>query len=445
MIITNNIKKTYLTILVLLFFAAAPPVLLAKYGYIDITNPFIRKIPLGIPLLKTFSKNHQEPMMAKKTADLISETLQFTGYFKLLDRSSFLEFPQKSGITATNIKFKNWTSIGAELLITGGLLIKGDKIEMELRLYDTFKKQLLTGKRYKGKTKDYRRIVRRFCSRVIFKLTKNKGFFNSKIAFVSTGTGNKEIYICDFDGYNPKKFTNSRNITLSPAWSSNGKWLAYTSYMKKHPDLYIKNLISRHGTIVAQKGINTSPAWVPGKFELAATFSFTGDQDIHLLTGKGKFIKKLTKNRGIDSSPSWSPSGKMFAFVSKRSGTPQIYIKNLVTGNVIRLTFNGKYNTQPSWSPGGNKITYSSMTRQGTDIYVIDVNGNNLTRLTSSKGDNESPSWAPDGSLIAFSSTRKGGIPRIYIMTAYGTDQRQLLSVPGQQTSPAWSPEIMNN
>ncbi len=445
MIIRNNIKKIYLTFLVFLFFAAAPPTLPAKYGYIDITNPFLRKIPMGIPLLKTFGTNHQEPLMAKKTADLISETLKFTGYFKFLDRSAFLESPQKLGITATNVNFKNWTSIGAELLITGGLLIKEDKIEVELRLYDTFKKQLLTGKRYTGKIKDYRRIVRRFCSRVIFKLTNNKGFFNSKIAFVSTETGDKEIYICDFDGYNLKKFTNSRNITLSPAWSSDGKWLAYTSYIKKHPDLYIKNLITRHGTIVAKKGINSSPAWVPGKFELAATFSFTGDQDIHLLTGNGKFIKKLTKSRGIDSSPSWSPDGKRFAFVSKRSGTPQIYIKNLITGNAIRLTFNGKYNTQPNWAPNGTKIAYSSMTRQGIDIYVVDVNGNNLSRLTTNKGDNESPSWSPDGSLIAFSSTRQGGISKIYIMTAYGTDQRQLLSVQGQQTSPAWSPEIMNN
>ena len=46
---------------------------------------------------------------------------------------------------------------------------------------------------------------------------------------------------------------------------------------------------------VAEKGINITPAWVPGKFELAAALSFSGDQEIYLLTGSGKIIKRLTR------------------------------------------------------------------------------------------------------------------------------------------------------
>lgn len=413
----------------------------AEYDYIDITNPFLRKIPIAVSCFKTFSGGSAEKKTALEIFDLVSSTLDFTGYFKMLDNAAFLEEPHKSGITASNIKFRNWTCIGAELLITGAVLRRDNHLEVELRLYDTFKCQLLVGKRYKSKLKDQRRIVRRFCSEIIYHLTGNRGIFNSRIAFVSTSSGHKEIYLCDFDGYNPERFTFDNSIILSPAWSSDGKWLAFTSYLKGHPDLYIKNLKQKTGVIIAKKGINITPAWVPGKFELAATFSFGGDQEIYRLTGKGKIIKRLTINNGIDTSPTWSPDGTKMAFVSKRSGTPQIYIRDLGTKDVTRLTYHGKYNTEPSWSPKDDKIAFSGMRNGEINIFVINIDGSNMMQLTESSKDNESPSWSPDGSLILFSSTRKN-LARIYVMTAYGTDQRLLLSMPGVQTSPAWSTNI---
>ncbi len=389
-------------------------------------------------MFKVASGAQREARVSENASDLLSETLEFTGYFKMLDRGAFLVDPQ-SDVIATGINFRNWTGVGAELLVTGSVLIKENLLEMELRLYDTFKEQLLVGKRYKGWMDDQRKMVRRFCGEIIYCLTGNRGIFESKIAFVSTGSGNKEIYTCEFDGYNPRRLTNTKSINLFPAWSSDAKWIAYTSYAKGNPDLYIKHLKEKRGAVVARKGINITPAWVPGKFELAATLSFSGDQEIYLLTGTGKIIKRLTNKWGIDVSPTWSPDGKKIAFVSNRSGTPQIYIKDLDSGLVERLTFQGRYNTQPSWSPRGDRIAYCGSENGHFDIYVIGIDDKNPVQLTHNEGNNESPSWSPDGSLIAFSSTRESP-SRIYVMTAYGTDQRCLLALPGEQTNPKWSP-----
>jgi len=302
---------------------------------------------------------------------------------------------------------------------------------------------MLVGKRYKGWLNDQRKMVRRFCSEVIFLLTGDRGIFNSNMAFVSKNSRNKEIYICEFDGYNPKKVTNHKSITLSPAWSWDGKWIAYTSYANGKPDLFIKHLKEKRGAVISKKGYNTTPAWVPGQFALAATLSFSGDPEIYLLTGTGKIIKRLTYNWGIDLSPTWSPDGKKMAFVSKRSGTPQIYIKNIESGQAERLTFIGRYNTQPNWSPKGDKIVYSALEKGRSNIWVIGIDGDNAIQLTHNEGTSESPTWSPDGSLIAFSSTREGP-SRIYVMTAYGTDQRRLLILPGEQTEPKWSPSVIN-
>jgi TolB protein len=415
-----------------------------QYEYIDISNPFLRKIPLAIPLFKNMTGTGEEERLSNSSAQLLATSLEFTGYFKILDREAFLFDPTKDGVLTPQINFANWTVIGAELLITGLFEVSDGRLAMELRLFDTFKNKRILGKKYAGRPEDQRKIIHRFCSEVIQYLTGHKGMFASKIAFVSTGSGNKEIYSCDFDGYSPQQITRNHDISLFPAWSFDGRYLAYTSYKAGKPDIFIKNLAEMQEVSVAEKGINITPAWVPGKFELAAALSFSGDQEIYLLTGTGKIIKRLTRMRGSDISPTWSPDGKKIAFVSTRSGNPQIYVKDLVSGKVRRLTYKGNYNTQPNWSPRGDKITYSSLVDGRHNIFVIDVEGYEPLQLTHESGDNEAPSWSPDGSMIAFSSNREGPF-RIYVMTAFGTDQRRLLILKGEQTNPKWSMNDFNN
>jgi len=415
----------------------------AEYDYLKFTNPFIKKVPIAVPELRNMNNHTAGNELALRSADLLSSNLAFTGFFKLLDRSAFLIDPQKNELVPSNIKFKNWTAIRAEYLVTGVIKVSEDElIEVEFRLYDTFRENLIIGKRYKGWKNDLNRMVRRFANEIVFKLTGAKGIFNSKIAFISKQSKKKEVYICDFDGSNAQRYTNTRSITLSPTWSSDGKWIAYTSYVRGKPDLYIRNVLQKHGVVIRKKGSNITPAWVPGRFELAASLSFSGDPEIYLLTGKGKMIKRLTNNKGIDISPSWSPDGTKMAFVSKRAGTPQLYIKNIFSGELQRLTFVGKQNTQPCWSPKGDRIAYSGLQKGLNQILVISTKGGDPIQMTF-EGDNESPSWSPDGNLIAFSSTREG-VSRIYVMTAIGTDQRRLLALPGKQSEPSWSPAFSN-
>ncbi len=422
----------------------------AEYDYIDINNPLLRKIPLAIPLCSAMSGSQAEFNMSRLVSDYLVETLNFTGYFIMLNRDSFYKKSfgdKKSGgekIVLIGNDFTKWLDLGVELLITGGVSIKNDFLEVELRLYDIYRKTLLIGKRYKGKKNDYRKMTRRFCGDVIYRLTGSRWLFDTKIAFVSTTTGKKEIYICDFGGQKPKRFTFSKSITLSPAWSSDGNWLAYTSYKRGNPDIYVKHLKEKRGSVISKKGINAFPDWMPGKFAFAATMSYSGDTEIYLLTGDGKIVKRLTNAPGIDVSPSWSPDGQHFAFVSNRSGTPQVYIKNIKSNRVKRLTFKGKYNSSPDWSPKGDKIAFTGLVNGKFNIFVIGVHGGKAAQLTHNNGNNEFPSWSPDASHIAFSSSRSGQY-KIYVMTAFGNGQRRLATLPGEQTNPAWSPIIRKN
>ncbi len=413
---------------------------------VDINNPYYKKAPIAIPELMPVSGSAAEEKLAIKIVEELSTILKFTGYFKMVNPDAFLEEPKVTGINKSQLNFRNWTVTGAELLVTGNVIEDGGRIVVELQLFDTFREERLVGKEYRGTTKSIKEIVRRFGTEIMKKFTGNKGLFKSKIAFISTGTKNKEVYICDFDGTTPRRLTNTQSITLSPAWSSNGKYVAYTSYEAGKPDLYVMERANgKINVLSSRKGTNITPAWIPGKDLITASLSFEGDQGIYLLTRNGKIRKRLTgkwSKWGIDVSPSFSPDGKKMVFVSKRSGTPQLYIQDLKNGRVRRLTYEGKYNTSPSWSPLGDKIAYSSSVDGSFEIFIVGLDGREPIQLTADAGDNESPSWAPDGSLIAFSSTREG-FSRIYIMNAFGKEQRRLLFISGQQTNPKWSANII--
>ena len=407
--------------------------------YLDISNPFIRKIPLAAPQFKLFTGSEQEKTDAEKARRILKEALDFTGYIKIVHERSFMANPAEDGITGKDIHFPDWTGIGAELLVTGGVQVDKDQVRLYMRLFDTIEENLLAGKVYTGHREDIRIMVHRFCSEISYALTGKWGVFRSKIAFVSKSEGNKEIYMCDFDGHNPVKITDHKNISLSPSFSSDSEWIAYTSYYQGKPDLYIRNIREKRGAIVNKEGMNISPDWHPDRFELAAALSFSGDQEIYLLTGKGKIIKKVTDSWGIDVSPSFSPDGKKIAFVSNRAGSPQIYIKSLETGELRRLTFKGDYNTSPAWSPSGDRIAYVGVENGSINIFTIRVDGGYPVQLTKDARDNEDPAWSPDGSMIAFTSSREQGVRRLYVMTAGGSEQRRLLRLKGSQMDPDWS------
>ncbi len=421
----------------------SPAFVMAQHAYININDPLMRKIPIAIPYFKASTGHEQEISLGKNAVDIMSNALDFTGYLAVMDKGAFIENPSQKGITGADINYKNWTVIGAELLVTGGIVEQNGAVRLELRLFDTFKETLLIGKVYTGHKEDVKSMVYRFCAEISLLLTGKIGVFGSRLVFVSTVKGNKEIFTSDFDGGNITRVTNFNNISMTPAWSSDGNFIAFTSYAKGNPDLYIRDLRTNHDVLVSKKGLNITPAWIPGQFALAATLSFSGDQDIYLISGSGQIKRQLTKEMGIDVSPAFSPDGTRFAFVSKRSGTPQIYIGDTGSNSATRLTFQGNYNTSPAWSPDGEKIAYVGVVKNSINIYVIGVNGGGPTQLTSGQGDNEDPSWSPDGNLIAFSSTRQG-TSRIFVMTSTGADQRLLFTYGGAQTDPMWSSSFGN-
>ncbi|MEX1297588.1 MAG: Tol-Pal system beta propeller repeat protein TolB, partial [Desulfotignum sp.] len=293
--------RCVLSVMILFLICSLPapnPVNAASYDTIQVSNPFLNKTPIALPAFKALTGSPAESDLGATAHQILENGLEFTGYLKQVNPNAFLADPAETGIQMSQINFKDWTGIGAELLITGGVEEKDGQVKLELRLFDTFNTQMLKGKVYTGPPSQIRRMIHLFCAEVSHALTGRWGVFASKLAFVSTVDGNKEIFVSDFDGYNPTRITRHNSISLSPAWSSDSRRLAYVSYAGGKPDIYIRHLAQDRVTVIDREGMNITPAWMPGKDTLAAALSFSGNQEIYLLTRQGEMIKKVTSSWG---------------------------------------------------------------------------------------------------------------------------------------------------
>ncbi len=414
--------------------------------YIDITGPSGRRLPIAVQSFMDMGTGSDYAQKVDPVAEELRNTLigdlRFSGLFDVIEEDAYLE-PGEEWFSAANINFRNWRTAGAEALVKGRLRIEGERLVVEIKLFDTVKESRLIGKRYTGRTSNPRRIAHRFADDLMEELTGRRGIFSTKLLFVSDRTGNKEIYISDYDGRNVKQITRNGSINISPRWSPDGKKILYTSYKKGWPCVHMLDLRSGRETVVSDRpGINIGGRFSPDGTKIALTLSIDGSPELYLLDMTTGGLKRLTKNYGIDVSPAWSPDGSKIAFVSDMAGNPHIYIIDPDGSNLRRLTYDGKYNASPSWSPDGRFIAFARMMDDKRfDIWVMRSDGSGQRRLTY-EGMNKSPFWSPDGRFIAFSSRRGGNGSAIYIMRANGEGITKVTGDGDDAKSPAWSPYL---
>jgi len=412
-----------------------PATLAAQTGYIEVTAPGNRQLKLAVDAPRSLDAAPNAPA-AKEMGEVIAFDMNMSGTIAADTRE---QLPLPGGIALVETDFVPWLTGGYDLLVRSEYSIKGDDLTVEFRLYDVLNRKMMTAKRYLGKSQELRRFAHSFSDEILFALSGEKGCFTTHIAFVSSQSGNKEIYNMDWDGRNMVQLTRNGSINLNPDFSPDGGEIIYTSYKHGNPDLYKRALSNAAEVPISRrKGLNMTGSWSPDGFKIALALSKDGDAEIYTITKDGDNPTRLSVNPAIDISPAWSPDGGRIAFVSDRLGKPQIFMMNAVGGNVHRLTTAGSYNVSPRWSPKGDKIAYARMQGAGFQIYTINADGSGDTQLTS-VGNNENPVWSPDGRFIAFSSKRDTGAG-IYIMRADGSGQTRVSQGKGSSTQPAWSP-----
>jgi TolB protein len=376
-----------------------------------------------------------ESVAPEQVSSIIRADLERSGVFKVIDARQTIS-------DSASVDLSAFKASGADALVVGSVSRLADgRLQVRYKLLDTVKQTQISQLSDAVGARSTRLEAHRIADDVYEKLTGVRGIFSTRISYVKVnrGTGNHsyELVVADADGENEQVAAYGRESIISPAWSPDGTKVAYVSFEKQKPIIYVQNLVTGQRAIISnEKGSNSAPAWSPDGTRLAVSLSKTGNTQVYIVNADGSGMRRLTTSNGIDTEPQFSADGQSIYFVSDRSGGPQIYKMSVNGGQASRVTFNGSYNISPRISPDGKTLAWISQRDGGFNLYAMDLASGQEQRLA--EGATE-PSFSPNGKYIMYAN-KGGGRASLAVVSVDGRVKQRLSTQAGNIREPSWGP-----
>lgn len=417
----------------------------ATYAYLEIE--ITRGVDSAIPIAVVPFEGAQTLPKDLNVSDVITADLQRSGEFKLFDEKDMAQKPS----VASEVEYPYWRNLGQEAVVIGEVVpMSGDRYQVKVTLLDVFQGNTNSSPMlYRDFTvdqRDLRHLSHHISDLIYEKLTGFKGAFSTRIAYVGLSWKNRKpgqyrLEIADADGFNPQTILRSNEPIMSPAWSPDGKQLAYVSFEKHRAQIYIADVATGQRRLISTApGINGAPAFSPDGKKLALVLSHGNVPKIFILDLTNDKLTQVTEGASIDTEPFWLDANHLL-FTSNRGGQPQIYKVNLNNKKVDRMTFSGDYNARASVTPNGEYMVMIHGNKGRYHIAAQNLRNNHIMILTQTSMD-ESPSLAPNGRMVIYGTVHNNK----RVLSAVSIDGRVKLLIPtreGDVQEPAWSPSLM--
>ena len=406
---------------------------------VEVTRGQDNAVPVAIvPFLAADS-----PDASIDAATVVSNDLGRSGRFKTMDRKDMVEQPH----AGAGISFDDWRRLGNDYIVVGQMTPQGtDRFTINFELYNVLTRQRMLGYQISANRPGLRLAGHQIADMVFDKILGIRGAFATRIAYVSVLGSlphrDYRLIVADSDGENPHTVVESNEPLMSPAWSPDGRSLAYVSFQGRLPSVYVQDLkTSEARRVSAKAGVNQAPAFSPDGKKLALTLSTRdGNLDVYILDLATDSLTRITDDPGIDTEPEWSKDGESIYFTSDRAGGPQIYRVSIHPGDhPRRLTFQGNYNARPRLSPDGSQLAFVTQEDGAYRIAVMDLKGRGDVQVLTKGQFDVSPSYAPNGAMILY-ATRDHGRGVLAMASSDGRVTEKLVSSEGEKQEPAWSP-----
>ena len=382
--------------------AATPPALAEIV--INVDQGATQPLPIAVP-----------PFAGAPVADQISRVigadLQRSGLFRPLDPAGF---PPAGPDVNLQPKFEAWKAISAQALLTGQVTSDGEgRLRADFRLWDVYAGEQLLGLEFTSTPQNWRRVAHKIADAVYEKLTGQRGYFDTRVAFVAE-SGSKakpvrRLEIMDQDGANPSYLTDGSYLAFTPRFSANSQEITYMALRPTGSTIYLLNIESgRQEALGRFPGMVFAPRFSPDGRKVAFSVEKAGNTDIYIMDLASHAAARLTTDPAIDTSPSFSPDGGQVVFNSDRGGSPQLYVMRADGSGAHRISFGAGRYTTPVWSPDGKLVAFTKQEGGQFHIGVMRPDGSEERLLTTSYLD-EGPTWAPNSRVILFSRDSGSG------------------------------------
>jgi len=412
---------------------------------VDVNQAAVQPLPIAIPSFAGLP-------VGADISGVVTADLERSGLFRPIDPTTFRAQPPPIGNQPDS--FDPWKAISAQALLVGQVSSGPDgRLVVDVRLWDVYAGQELglapnthTGIRLTAQPDSWRTIAHQIADAVYEKLTGEKGYFDTRVVFVSeSGPKTKRTYrleIMDQDGANPSYITDGSAMVFSPRFSRRRQEI---TYMAMRPTtgavIYLKSLETGREEVLGHfpgMTMTMAPRFSPDDDKVAFAAMKDGASNIYIMDLASHALRRLTYGLTIDTSPSFSPDGGQIVFNSDRDGTPELYVMNADGSDVRRISFGAGRYTAPVWSPDGKLIAFVKQEGAQFSIGVMAPDGSGERILTTSYFADE-PTWAPNSRVIMFERKLADGASRLWTVDVTGHVQKQE-PYPASGSDPAWSP-----
>jgi TolB protein len=437
-------QRSLLTFLLTLVFAAF--VVTRTVSAAELNIEITRGVDNPIPVAVVPFAWQGDGFLDEDIAQIIASNLEQVGEFRALSRANMLSTPSEE----REVHYRDWRILAQQYLVIGKInrVPGGQMVQVQWEFFDINRERKVMGEVLTGSVNQLRDIAHEISDIVYQEITGRRGAFSTKIMYVSgegaIGNMTYRLHLSDYDGRRAQILLESREPIMSPAWSPDGRQIAYVSFETNLPRIYIQELATGQRRQVTNfSGINSSPVWSPDGRRLAMVLSKDGAPNIYVLDLQTDQLTQLTDHPRAETEPAWTLDSRSVIFTSDRTGQPQIYKVDFTGGFPERLTFDCFYCAKGQFLPDGvNLVHVRRETRQDRNysIAVLNTQTSRVITLTDTALD-ESPSVAPNGSMIMYGTTFNGR----GVLDAVSIDGRvkfRLPSAQGDVREPSWSPYL---